>query len=113
MIGAACFWNLGAGGAGGLPKLVAVDGTGAPSGVAADGAFRTRPSLLIFSEMLMVGALSMAGVASRELADGSFLTVVAEAFFAVIFEVEFLEEVVVEAGRTRISIVSEKRRGRK
>ena len=49
----------------------------------------------------MVGALSMAGVASRELADGSFLTVVAEAFFAFAFEVKFLEEAVVEAEVTR------------
>jgi hypothetical protein len=62
-------------------------------GAAAEEAFRARPSPLTFSEMLMVDILSVDGVASRELVDGSFLTeAVAGVFLVVDFGVEVMED---------------------
>lgn len=51
---------------------------------AAERAFLARPSLLICSEML-IGILSPPGVTSRELDEGSFLTVAGAGVFFVSF----------------------------
>jgi hypothetical protein len=99
----------GSGGAG-LPIMVdavAVDWPGASlsDGAAAEEAFRARPSLLIFSEMLIVDILSVEGVASRELVEGSFLTeVAAGGFLAVVFGVELLEEEATGPEGTKVSL---------
>lgn len=75
----------------------AVDEPGASgSDGAAEEAFLARPPLLIFSEIDMELILSVKGVASRELVDGSFLMMV---FFAVVLGVEALEDEVTEPER--------------
>jgi hypothetical protein len=66
-------------------------------GAAAEEAFRARPSPLTFSEMLMVDILSVDGVASRELVDGSFLTeAVGGVFLVVAFGVVVKEDEMAE-----------------
>jgi len=75
----------------GVPCLGAVDGAGVPwlEEGAGGGAFLARPSLLIFSEML-IGMESPPGVPSRELEEASFL-IVASFFFGAIADVEVFE----------------------
>jgi hypothetical protein len=70
----------------GVPCLGAEEGAGVPwlEDGGAGGALRARPSLLIFSEMLM-GMTSPPGVPSRELVDASFLI---SFFFEAIVDVE-------------------------
>jgi hypothetical protein len=67
---------------------------------AAEEAFLARPPLLIFSEIDIELILSVKGVASRELFDGSFLI---DGFFAVDLGAEVLEDEVTEPERGRIS----------
>jgi hypothetical protein len=107
------FSILGAGGGGGagLPIIaVAVDRPGASwSDGAAEGAFLARPSLLIFSEIDMEAILSVVGVPSRELVEGSFLMeVVDEVFFMLGFGVEVLEVEAAEPENIRISSQDQK-----
>lgn len=78
---------LGAGweGCAGTPMIVeSLERAGVPwsERAAEEEAFLTRPSLLIFSEIDIVDILSMDGVPSRELVDGSLMEVADEAFFA-------------------------------